>query len=240
MTDTMTPAVPLINLEQVTLTLESRAGKVEILKGIDLAITTGETIAILGPSGSGKSSLMAVMAGIEQATGGRVVVDGIDFNRFDEDTLALHRRGRLGIVLQSFHLIETMTALENVALPLEIAGRAGAYDRARTELAAVGLSHRLHHHPAELSGGEQQRVAIARALADDPTILFADEPTGNLDAATGREVIELIFRLHRERSTTLLLITHDPALAERCDRILQMRDGRIFSEEYGRRTNPNA
>ncbi|RMF13689.1 MAG: ATP-binding cassette domain-containing protein [Alphaproteobacteria bacterium] len=235
----MTPADPLINLEQVTLTLESRAGKVEILKGIDLVIASGETIAILGPSGSGKSSLMAVMAGIERATGGRVMVDGIDFNRLDEDALALHRRGRFGIVLQSFHLIETMTALENVALPLEIAGRAGAYDRARAELAAVGLSHRLHHHPAELSGGEQQRVAIARALADDPAILFADEPTGNLDAATGREVIELIFRLHRERSTTLLLITHDPVLAERCDRILQMSDGRIFSEESGRRANEN-
>ncbi len=237
MNDSMTRGDALINLEEVTLSLGSPAGRVDILKGIDLAIAQGETVAILGPSGSGKSSLMAVMAGIERATSGRVWVDGIDFGLLDEDALALHRRGRFGIVLQSFHLIETMTALENVALPLEIAGRAGALERARDELAAVGLVHRLHHHPAELSGGEQQRVAIARALADDPAIVFADEPTGNLDAATGHEVIDLIFRLHRERRTTLVLITHDPALAERCDRILRMVDGHIFEKEAGGRVD---
>ncbi len=227
MTDRMTRGAGLINLERVTLSLDSKAGRVEVLKGVDLTIAAGETVAILGPSGSGKSSLMAVMAGIERATGGRVLVDGVDFGRLDEDALAMHRRGRIGIVLQSFHLIATMTALENVALPLEIAGRGAAFERARAELEAVGLVHRLHHRPSELSGGEQQRVAIARALADDPDILFADEPTGNLDAATGREVIDLIFRLHRERGTTLVLITHDPALAGRCGRILRMSDGRI-------------
>ena len=221
----------IINLEGVELTLASGAGPVHILRGVDLAIARGEAVGIVGPSGSGKSTLMAVMSGIEQASCGRVLVDGLDLAREDEDRLALHRRGRIGIVLQSFHLIPTMTALENVAVPLELAGRRDAFARAEEELAAVGLSHRLAHYPAQLSGGEQQRVALARALAPDPALLFADEPTGNLDHETGRTIIDLMFRLHRARGTTLVLVTHDPALAGRCGRILHMRDGRILRAE---------
>lgn len=224
---------PIINLAGVELTLPSLAGPVHILRGIDLSILRGQTIGIVGPSGSGKSTLMAVMSGLEQASQGNVLVDGLDLVHEGEDRLALHRRERIGVVLQSFHLIPTMTALENVAVPLELAGRRDAFERAAAELAEVGLDHRLEHYPAQLSGGEQQRVALARALAPDPSILFADEPTGNLDMRTGGGIIDLMFALHDARQTTLILVTHDPALAARCDRILHMRDGRIEREEAG-------
>ena len=202
----------------------------EILKGIDLDIARNESIAILGASGSGKSSLMAVLSGLERASGGSVIVDGIDYGPLDEDALARARRGRIGIVLQAFHLLPTMTALENVAVPLELAGNSDAFARAAEELTAVGLGHRLHHYPAQLSGGEQQRVAIARGVAPGPTIIFADEPTGNLDAATGAAVIDLLFARKHAAGATLLIITHDPALAERCGRIVEMKDGRIIGE----------
>ena len=218
-----------IHARNVTLSLGTRDAPVEILKGIDLDIARGESIAILGASGSGKSSLMAVLSGLERASGGTVVIGGIDFGSLNEDALARARRGRIGIVLQSFHLLPTMTALENVAVPLELAGDADAFARAAVELAAVGLGHRLDHYPAQLSGGEQQRVAIARAVAPRPGILFADEPTGNLDAATGAAVIDLLFARQRAAGATLLIITHDPSLAERCGRIVEMRDGRIVA-----------
>jgi len=224
---------PIINLRGVELTLPSAAGPVSILRGIDLAIAAGEAVSIVGPSGSGKSSLMGIMSGLEQASGGSVLVDGLELGGADEDRLARHRRERIGILLQTFHLIPTMTALENVAVPLELAGRRDAFARAETELESVGLAHRLEHYPAQLSGGEQQRAALARAMAPDPAILFADEPTGNLDGVTGAAVIELMFKLHAERTTTLVLITHDQALARRCQRILHMRDGRIDGEETG-------
>ena len=216
-----------IALSQVELRLPSKAGAVEILRGVDFAVDAGESVGIVGPSGSGKSSLMAVMTGLEQASHGTVMVDGVDLGGLDEDRLALFRRARMGIVLQAFHLIQTMTALENVAVPLELAGDKQAFARAEAELAAVGLSHRLDHYPAQLSGGEQQRVALARALAPGPSLLFADEPTGNLDSATGKAIIALMFALQRERGATLILITHDAALAERCDRVVHMRDGRL-------------
>ncbi|MBN8819377.1 MAG: ATP-binding cassette domain-containing protein [Sphingomonas sp.] len=215
-----------IRARNVTLSL----GSVDILKGIDLDIAAGESLAILGASGSGKSSLMAVLSGLERASGGTVNVAGTDHGALDEDALARARRGRIGIVLQSFHLLPTMTALENVAVPLELAGSADAFARARAELEAVGLGHRIDHYPAQLSGGEQQRVAIARAVAPGPAILFADEPTGNLDAATGAAVIELLFARRQASGATLLIITHDPGLAERCDRIVEMRDGQIVGE----------
>jgi putative ABC transport system ATP-binding protein len=205
-------------------------GNTEILKGIDLDIAPGESLAILGASGSGKSSLMAILSGLERASSGSVMVAGIDYGALDEDALARARRGKIGIVLQSFHLLPTMTAIENVAVPLELAGTTDAFERAARELEAVGLSHRLDHYPAQLSGGEQQRVAIARAMAPGPSILFADEPTGNLDAATGAAVIELLFDRQRASGATLLIITHDPELAERCDRIVEMRDGTIIAE----------
>ncbi|GEQ99724.1 ABC transporter [Iodidimonas gelatinilytica] len=223
----------IINLQNVDLRLNSAAGPVHILRGIDLTLHEGETVGIVGPSGSGKSTLMAVMSGLEQVTDGYVEVDGHDLTKMGEDALALHRRERIGIVLQSFHLIPTMTALENVAVPLELAGRKDAFERARTELEQVGLSHRLEHYPAQLSGGEQQRVALARAMAPDPAILFADEPTGNLDTKTGSTIIDLMFQLHAERQTTLILVTHDPALAARCDRVLHMADGVIVREDRG-------
>jgi putative ABC transport system ATP-binding protein len=201
---------------------------VNILKGIDLEVEAGESLAILGASGSGKSSLMAVLAGLEQASGGSVTVAGTDYGALDEDALARARRGRIGIVLQSFHLLPTMTALENVAVPLELAGHDAAFERARVELTAVGLAHRVDHYPTQLSGGEQQRVAIARAIAPRPAILFADEPTGNLDAATGTDVTDLLFARKQATAATLLIITHDPGLARRCDRMIEMRDGRIL------------
>lgn len=216
-----------VRARAVTLSLGTREAPVEILKSVDLDIARGESLAILGASGSGKSSLMAVLSGLERVGGGTVTVGGVDFGTLSEDELARARRGRIGIVLQAFHLLPTMTALENVAVPLELAGMADAFERAAAELTAVGLGHRLDHYPAQLSGGEQQRVAIARAVAPAPEILFADEPTGNLDAATGAAVIDLLFARQRAAGATLLIITHDPALAERCDRTVEMRDGRI-------------
>jgi len=220
----------VIEARDVTLALTSGAGRVEILRGVSLAVAEGESVAILGPSGSGKSSLMAVLSGLEQASGGSIRVAGQDFVGLGEDALARARRGRIGVVLQAFHLIPTMTALENVAVPLELAGHADAFARAGRELVAVGLGHRLDHYPAQLSGGEQQRVAIARATAPGPAILFADEPTGNLDAATGHSIVELMFDRQRETGATLVLITHDTELAGRCGRIVEMRDGLIVSD----------
>ncbi|TFI60056.1 ATP-binding cassette domain-containing protein [Sphingomonas parva] len=220
----------VIDASNVTLSLGSGAARVEILRGIGLQVASGEKVALLGPSGSGKSSLMAVLSGLERATGGTIGIAGADFGRLDEDALARARQGRIGIVLQAFHLLPTMTALENVAVPLELAGRADAFELARAELEAVGLGHRIHHYPAELSGGEQQRVAIARATAPRPEILFADEPTGNLDAATGHAILDLLFERQRETGATLLVITHDPTLAERCDRVLEMQDGSIVRD----------
>ncbi|MDB5714736.1 MAG: ATP-binding cassette protein [Sphingomonadales bacterium] len=219
-----------IRARNVTLTLGTVDAPTEILKGIDLDIGRGASVAILGPSGSGKSSLMAILSGLEQASGGEVVVTGISYRGLSEDALARARRGRIGIVLQSFHLLPTMTALENVAVPLELAGVADAFARAESELEAVGLGHRIAHYPAQLSGGEQQRVAIARAVAGRPEIVFADEPTGNLDGATSGAIIDLLFARQAAAGATLLIITHDPALAQRCDRILEMQDGRIVSD----------
>ena len=220
----------VISLDHVSLTLESGAGPVNILKDINFAVTTGETVGIVGPSGSGKSSLMSLMTGLEQATSGDVTVDGLSLTGADEDRLARHRLSRVGIVMQAFHLIPTMTALENVAVPLELARVNDAFDRAAHELDAVGLAHRMDHYPAQLSGGEQQRVALARALAPEPSILFGDEPTGNLDGQTGRAIIDLIFDLSAKRQSTLVLVTHDPALADRCDRVISMADGRIIDD----------
>lgn len=202
----------------------------EILRGIDLTVPQGQTLALLGPSGSGKSSLMAVLSGLERASSGALQVAGADFARMDEDALAAARRGRIGVVLQAFHLLPTMTALENVMTPLELAGMADARPRAEAELAAVGLGHRLHHYPAQLSGGEQQRVAIARALAPRPALVFADEPTGNLDAATGAAIMDLLFARRAQAGATLVIITHDPALAARCERVITLADGRIASD----------
>jgi putative ABC transport system ATP-binding protein len=216
-------------LSGVNLSLGRGAARVHILRDVSLHIGRGEAVALLGPSGSGKSTLLMVMTGLEQPDTGAVVVAGQDLRRLDEDALARFRGRHVGIVFQAFHLIPTMTALENVATPLELAGvgARGALERAERELAAVGLAQRIHHYPAELSGGEQQRVALARALAPDPTIIVADEPTGNLDETTGREIIELLFRGHRERGTTLVLVTHDSELAARCDRVLRMHSGQI-------------
>jgi putative ABC transport system ATP-binding protein len=221
----------IIDAGAVQLALGKGSARVEILKGIDLAIEKGETVALLGPSGSGKSSLMAILSGLERADSGRIMIAGLDFSRLDEDGLAAARRGRIGIILQAFHLLPTMTALENVAVPLELAGVTDAFERATTELQAVGLGHRLDHYPAQLSGGEQQRVAIARATAPRPAILFADEPTGNLDATTGEGIMNLLFDRQSETGATLLVITHDPALAARCARIVEMRDGNIVSDQ---------
>ena len=219
-----------IHARNVTLGLGKGPARVEILRGIDLEIAAGDSVALLGASGSGKSSLMAVLSGLERASGGEIRVAGADFGRLDEDALALARRGRIGIVLQAFHLLPTMTALENVAVPLELDGVDDAFARAGAELAAVGLGHRTGHYPAQLSGGEQQRAAIARAIVSRPSILFADEPTGNLDEATGRAILDLLFARRAETGATLLMITHDRALAERCDRVLEMRDGRIVDD----------
>jgi putative ABC transport system ATP-binding protein len=207
------------------------AARVDILKGLDLDVMAGETVALLGPSGSGKSSLLAVLSGLERASSGVLFVAGADFATLEEDGLATARRGRIGIVLQAFHLLPTMTARENVATPMELAGMTDAMSRAEAELAAVGLAHRLDHYPGQLSGGEQQRVAIARALAPRPALLFADEPTGNLDAATGAAVADLLFDRARQAGATLLMVTHDEALAQRCGRILRLADGRIASDE---------
>jgi putative ABC transport system ATP-binding protein len=222
-------AAGAVELSGVNLSLGRGAARVHILRDVSLHIGRGEAVALLGPSGSGKSTLLMVMTGLERPDAGTVIVAGQDLRRLDEDALARFRGRHVGIVFQAFHLIPTMTALENVATPLELAG-VGARDglkRAECELAAVGLARRLHHYPAELSGGEQQRVALARALAPDPSIIVADEPTGNLDETTGREIIELLFRGHRQRGTTLVLVTHDSELAARCDRMLRMHSGRI-------------
>jgi putative ABC transport system ATP-binding protein len=227
MNDTSVAASPAIALSSVNLSLGHAAARVHILNDIDLNIGRGEAIGLVGPSGSGKSTLLMVMAGLEQADTGSIMVAGSDLRRLGEDALARFRGRHIGIVFQSFHLIPTMTALENVAVPLELAGDAQAFRRARDELAAVGLAERLDHYPAQLSGGEQQRVALARALAPNPSILLADEPTGNLDETTGRHVIDLLFAGHRERGTTLVLVTHDTALAQRCDRIVRLRSGHI-------------
>ena len=202
----------------------------EILRGIDLDVKSGETLALLGPSGSGKSSLMSVLSGLEKASSGELSVAGADFTALGEDALALTRRGRIGIVLQAFHLLPTMTAQENVATPMELAGEKDAWPRAAAELDAVGLGHRLTHYPAQLSGGEQQRVAIARALAPRPPLIFADEPTGNLDMATGEAVVEVLFSRRAETGATLIIITHDETLAAQCDRVVTLADGHIASD----------
>lgn len=226
----MTSPNPAIAARKLILTLGSGDASVNILKGIDLDVPQGQTLALLGPSGSGKSSLMAVLSGLERATSGALTVAGENFAAMSEDALARARRGRIGIVLQAFHLLPTMTALENVTTPMDLAGMPDAAERAAAELAAVGLGHRLDHYPAQLSGGEQQRVAIARATAPRPSLIFADEPTGNLDAATGGAIIDLLFARRAETGATLIIITHDPALAERCERIITLGDGRIASD----------
>jgi len=220
-------APPLIRLEGVVLNLASMAGEVNVLRGVDLSVAAGETVGIVGPSGSGKTTLLMVMAGLERVSAGRVIVAGRDLTALGEDDLARFRRETIGIVFQSFHLVPTMTALENVAVPLELAGAADAFERAAAELEAVGLGHRLEHYPGQLSGGEQQRVALARAFVARPRLLLADEPTGNLDGATGRAAIELLFAQHRRHDTTLVLITHDPTLAARCGRVVTVEDGRV-------------
>jgi len=220
----------VIDARAVRLSLGNGGASTDILKGIDLGVARGTSVALLGPSGSGKSSLMAVLSGLERASAGSIAVDGLDFGTLDEDALARARRGRIGIVLQAFHLLPTMTAQENVAVPMELAGIADAFDRAKAELVAVGLGHRIDHYPAQLSGGEQQRVAIARALGPRPALVFADEPTGNLDAATGVAVMDLLFDRRAATAATLVIITHDPALADRCDRIVTLADGRIVQD----------
>jgi putative ABC transport system ATP-binding protein len=227
----------MVRLEDIHLKLESAAGEVNILRGLDLAVAAGETVSIVGPSGSGKSTMMMVVAGLERPTAGRVAVAGQDLGALGEDGLALFRRDRVGIVFQDFHLIPTMSALENVAVPLELAGRRDAFERAETELQAVGLGHRLGHYPGQLSGGEQQRVALARAFVIAPRLLLADEPTGNLDGETGRHIIDLMFALRAERGTTLLLITHDPMIAARCARTVHLIDGRIVEDALTNGTN---
>jgi putative ABC transport system ATP-binding protein len=218
---------PAILLEDVHVTLPSRAGPVAILRGIDIEVASGEAIAVVGPSGSGKSTLLMVIAGLESATEGRVHVVGTDYATLDEDGLARLRAANIGIVFQSFHLVPTMTAIENVALPLEFLDHEDAFNAARAALAEVGLTHREAHFPGQLSGGEQQRVAIARALSTRPALILADEPTGNLDLATGAVVMDLLFTLKERTGATLLLITHDRSLAKRCDRIVSFADGRI-------------
>ena len=220
----------VISARGVTLALGDAAAPTTILRGIDLDVERGSSVALLGPSGSGKSSLMAVLSGLERATSGQVTVAGLEFGALDEDSLARARRGRIGIVLQAFHLLPTMTARENVAVPMELAGIADAFARADAELTAVGLGHRLDHYPAQLSGGEQQRVAIARALGPHPDLVFADEPTGNLDTATGASVMDLLFERQAAAGVTLVVITHDAALAARCDRIIELADGHIVAD----------
>ena len=223
-------AVPLVRLDGIELSLESAAGKVDILRGIDLSVGRGETISVVGPSGSGKTSLMMVIAGLERQTRGRVEIDGRGLLALDEDALARLRLGHIGIVFQNFHLVPTMTALENVAIPRELAGSAAAFDEAAETLERVGLGQRIGHYPGQLSGGEQQRVALARAFVAKPALLLADEPTGNLDGDTGNAVIDLLFSLVAEAGTTLLLVTHNPALAGRCARRLTLSDGRIAAD----------
>ena len=217
----------VISLKDAALSLEGNAGPVDILHGITLDVAQGETLGLVGPSGSGKSSLLMLMGGLEQATGGTITALGHDLTAMNEDDLARFRLEHMGVVFQSFHLIPTMTALENVATPLELAGMRDAFGRARQELETVGLSHRADHYPAQMSGGEQQRVALARASAPRPHILLADEPTGNLDGANGAAIIDLLFDLRDRHGATLVLVTHSNSLADRCDRIIRLRDGHI-------------
>ncbi|SMY08798.1 Lipoprotein-releasing system ATP-binding protein LolD [Flavimaricola marinus] len=218
---------PVLSLTDAALSLMGNAGRVEILHGISLDVAEGETLGLVGPSGSGKSSLLMLMGGLEQASSGRVVALGQDLTAMSEDGLARFRRDNMGVVFQSFHLIPTMTALENVATPLELAGHKDAFARAAAELEAVGLGHRADHYPAQMSGGEQQRVALARASAPRPRILLADEPTGNLDETTGQAIIDLLFDLRDRHGATLIMVTHSNELARRCDRMIRLRDGRI-------------
>ncbi len=235
MTTSLHSGGPLVVLQDVHLTLVSAAGPVNILRGVSLEIGAGETVSVVGPSGSGKSTLMMVLGGLERPSAGRVTIDGNDLGALNEDALARLRRARIGIVFQSFHLIPTMTGLENVAIPLELAGRRDAFEAAADGLATVGLGHRVSHYPGQLSGGEQQRVAIARAFIAGPQLLLADEPTGNLDAATGSLVIDCLFEQQARHGTTLVLITHDPNIADRCERQLRLLDGRIVED---RRLSP--
>ena len=223
-------AETVLALRDVGLTLQGNAGPVEILRGISLAVTKGETLGLIGPSGSGKSSLLMLMGGLEKASSGQVLALGQDLTVLNEDGLARFRRGNMGVVFQSFHLIPTMTALENVAIPLELAGVGDAFARAEAELATVGLTNRQHHYPSQLSGGEQQRVALARAVAPRPAILLADEPTGNLDGTNGAVIMDLLFALRDRHAATLVLVTHAPELATRCDRVLRLADGQIVGE----------
>jgi putative ABC transport system ATP-binding protein len=225
---------PILSLSDVRLTLAGNAGPVEILRGITLDVAKGESLALVGPSGSGKSSLLMLMGGLERATGGEVRAMGQDLTAMNEDALARFRRHNMGVVFQSFHLIPTMTALENVATPLELAGHADAFDRAEEELRAVGLGSRIDHYPSQMSGGEQQRVALARAAAPRPAILLADEPTGNLDGATGEAIMELLFGLQSRHGATLVLVTHAPELAARCDRVVRLGDGRLAEAPLAR------
>jgi putative ABC transport system ATP-binding protein len=224
-------AQPAIRLTDVDLKLGSGAARVHILKKVSLQIGQGEAVALIGPSGSGKSTLLMVMAGLERADAGSIAVAGQELTKLSEDELAKFRGNAVGIVFQSFHLIPTMTALENVAVPLELAGRAEAFERAKRELEGVGLGARIQHYPAQLSGGEQQRVALARALAPDPSIIYADEPTGNLDEKTGREIMDLLFSKQAERNATLVIVTHDLNLGNRCDRLIRMRSGEAQAEQ---------
>lgn len=221
---------PVLTLENAALTLNGNAGPIEILHDITLSVGGGESLGLIGPSGSGKSSLLMLMGGLERASAGRVTALGHDLTTMDEDALARFRRDSMGVVFQNFHLIPTMTALENVATPLELAGHRDAFDRAVAELDTVGLSHRRDHYPAQLSGGEQQRVALARASAPRPRILLADEPTGNLDEANGAAIVDLLFGLRDRHGATLILVTHSRSLAARCDRVVRLRDGRITED----------
>lgn len=220
-------ADPILSLKDARLSLDGNAGIVDILRGITLDVAAGETLGLVGPSGSGKSSLLMLMGGLERATGGQITAMGHDLTAMGEDALARFRREHMGVVFQSFHLIPTMTALENVATPLELAGVADAFQRAEAELEQVGLASRMNHYPSQMSGGEQQRVALARAAAPRPDILLADEPTGNLDGATGRTIMDLLFDLRDRHGATLILVTHAPELATRCDRVVSLSDGRI-------------
>ncbi|WP_050929593.1 ABC transporter ATP-binding protein [Aestuariivita boseongensis] len=220
-------AEPVLSLKDASLSLDGNAGRVDILHAITLDVAQGDTLGLIGPSGSGKSSLLMLMGGLERATGGTITALGRDLTAMDEDALARFRRDHMGVVFQSFHLIPTMTALENVATPLELAGHKDAFDRAEAELEAVGLAHRAGHYPTQMSGGEQQRVALARASAPRPDILLADEPTGNLDATNGQAIMDLLFGLRDRHGATLVLVTHSRELAQRCDRVIRLRDGRI-------------
>ncbi|WP_170562969.1 ABC transporter ATP-binding protein [Ruegeria atlantica] len=221
---------PVLSLQNAALSLDGNAGRVDILHEINLTVEKGETLGLVGPSGSGKSSLLMLMGGLEQATAGKITALGQDLTGMDEDTLARFRRNAMGVVFQNFHLIPTMTALENVATPLELAGHKDAFQRAKAELDAVGLAHRRDHYPAQLSGGEQQRVALARAAAPRPQILLADEPTGNLDETNGAAIVDLLFSLRDKHGATLVLVTHSHSLARKCDRVVRLRDGRISED----------